>query len=104
MTGEEGEGKPSGGPSFFSVTAALAGEPYHLSLSQIADLTDRQINEIYFHKRDRSGSLITEQSERDEFDQTAELVRLFGTPEQVEKLRHERRKRLGIVKDERDGG
>ena len=79
------------------------GEPFCLSLDQISRLTDRQISEIYFHKRNKDGSLSVEPPERDEFEQTAELVRLFGTPEQVEKLKHERRKRLGLGPDERDG-
>ena len=31
---------------------------FHLSLNEIADLTDYQIQELYFHKRDEDGSIV----------------------------------------------
>lgn len=37
--------------------AILAGEPYYLSLDQIAKLTPYQVQEVYFHERDDKGSL-----------------------------------------------
>lgn len=35
--------------------ATLLGQPFHLTLDDIAKLTDRQIVDLYFHKRDKHG-------------------------------------------------
>lgn len=37
--------------------AELVGEPWCLSIQQIAELTDRQIMEIYRHERDGEGKV-----------------------------------------------
>lgn len=42
--------------------AGLVGEPFCLPMDRIARLTDRQIREIYGHKRDEKGGI--EQPER----------------------------------------
>jgi hypothetical protein len=42
---------------FESVVAALLGEPFHLTLGDIAKLTDWQIRELYFHARDEAGKV-----------------------------------------------
>ena len=41
------------------VTARIAVlvDHYHLSLREIADLTDRQIKDIYFHARTKEGTI-----------------------------------------------
>ena len=36
---------------------AVLADHYHLTLDQIADLTDRQISEVYFHARTKEGAV-----------------------------------------------
>jgi hypothetical protein len=36
---------------------AILADHYHLSLDQIANLTDRSIAEVYFHARTKEGSI-----------------------------------------------
>jgi hypothetical protein len=40
-----------------SLYAKLVDEPFNLSMNEIADLTDFQIAEIYFHARDKEGGI-----------------------------------------------
>lgn len=41
--------------NYKALIAGLLGEPFRLSIDQIADLTDAQIHELYLHERDEKG-------------------------------------------------
>lgn len=64
--------------------ARLVDEPFRLSMAQIAELTDRQIAEIYFYPRDEKGRLLppspemSEEEEDEDLDPEQERALLFG--------------------------
>lgn len=43
--------------SFNTVCAILVNEPFNVPLHEIAQLTDYQINNIYFHPRTKEGAI-----------------------------------------------
>ncbi len=52
---------------------------FHLTPAQIAELTDRQIAELYFHPRDEDGQIVPKKTPREESGLVFEL-------QQVDKL------------------
>ena len=43
--------------NFEAIVAALLGEPFRLRFAEIADLTDRQIYDLYCHPRNKEGQI-----------------------------------------------
>lgn len=78
-------------------------EKFHLSPEQIAKLTDRQIAELYYHKRDKHGSLVLDEeqeSNTDEFASSMFAIDQFFKagllkPEDAEIAREKLRKKFG---------
>lgn len=82
--------------------ASLLGEPFRLTLGEIADLTDKQIRDLYFHPRDDKGMIripepVTEAA--DVSPEQADLIleeiaKAFKIkPEKLEELRRRRDER-----------
>lgn len=70
-------------PPFASVCAALVADPWNLPLSEIAKLTDYQIYEVYFHKRDEKGELeIPLPTPKDDYEILMQYGAILGIPQE----------------------
>jgi len=59
----------------YTTQVAILVDKFHLTIDQIGNLTQFQIQEIYFHARDKNGSIVLPESAID--DDAEELNNLF---------------------------